>query len=344
MSDKNSKLSVVIYPAQIYLLLSLLLMSLSCSDANDISSNSTDKTFNNYNSEPYLDSSNSFDDGNEWEVSESDQTVIEAFLAQDLGEPQYGDLTDGEILVAGPAASVEVVLSCSEGALYVTAGVATGALATAFAASGVVVGGAGAGATIPASVPLYAAAGGLIGLAASAPSWNQCFVGLAHLGFAFIQQGYFSAARGLQSVIQRPTRSGSAAGSNTTTSECQGGSTQCRQMNRRYHSHCDPLEDATKFITGTWNGDLCKSNLFFSNYTCNDLFNIIRDAAACEAGRRLVTERCYGGRWDRGHIPPWENAKKQLRDCSTLFRSRCGDLPDPQNLQSDAENQYPECR
>ena len=326
-------------------LLSCIFMVLSCSETNTVNSDSSNKLFDEYNSDPYLDSSNSFDDDyDSWGVSQEDQSIIDEFLAQDLGEPQYGDLTDGEILVAGPAVGIEVVLGCSEGALYVAAGAATGALATAFAASGVLVGGVGVGATAPASVPLYAAAGGLIGLAASSPSWSQCFVGLARLGFAFIQQGYFSAARGLQTVIQRPTRSRSTSGTTTASTECQGGGAKCSQMNRRYHSFCDPLEDATKFITGVWNGDLCKSSLFFSNYSCGDLSNMIRDAAACEAGRRLVTQRCYGGRWDSGHVPPWENAKKQLRDCSTLYRRNCGELPDPQSLQSDAENQYPECR
>lgn len=320
----------------------------SCTGTEDLSSSQNeDKIFGDYSDDSYYHSSEDYfaDDDEGWSTTGDDQALIDEFLSYDLGEPQYGDLTDGEILVAGPALGVEVVIGCSEGALYVAAGSATGALATVFAASGVLAGGVGVGATATASVPLYAAAGGLIGMAASSASWGQCFGGLANLGLNLIQQGYFSAARGMQSVLRRPTRSTSMSGATSASAECRGGGSKCRQMNNRYHSFCDPLETATQLLTNRWDGGLCtNADRYFRNYSCNDLSSMVKNAAGCEAGRRLVTDRCYGGNWDRNHIPPWRNAQNQLRNCSNLFRQRCGSLPSGDQIRSEAENQYPECR
>lgn len=322
-----------------------LFLALSCSESSEIASGSTEKIFDEYSSDPYLDSSNAFDDGNsQWGISESEQSVIDEFLAQYIGEPEYGDLTDGEVLVAGPGSSVQVAIGCREGSLYVVAGAFTGALATLVAGSGLFAAGVGVAGTSTASVPLYAAAGGMIGLAASAPSWTECFGSLAYLGLTLIQEGYFSVARGLQSVLRKPSRNQSYAGTNTASAECQGGGSKCRQMNNRYHSYCNPLEEANTYLTGAWNGDLCKSDLFFTNFSCDDLYRMVQDAAGCEAGRRLVTNRCYGGQWDANHIPPWKNAEKLLRQCSDLYMRRCGNVPSENQLKSDAENQYPECR
>ena len=193
-----------------------LLMTLSCSNTSDINASTSDKTFYGSSSDPYLDSSNAFDDdSSEWAVSDSDQAVIDDFLSLYLGEPQSGDLTNGEILVAGPAANLDVVISCQEGALYVVAGGLTGALATAVAGSGLFAAGVGVAGTSTASIPLYAAAGSMIGLAASAPSWSQCFGSLAYLGFILVEQGYLSVARGFQSVLQRPARNRDTAGTST---------------------------------------------------------------------------------------------------------------------------------
>ena len=324
--------------------------ALSCSDAQKSSDGSTEKLLGDYNEDPFGDGYgyDEFEDTEDpWSTDYDDQTVIDEFLSMDLGEEQAGDLTNGEVLVAGPGSSVQVVLSCSQGTLYVAAGAAVGTLATVFAASGVLAGGVGVGATAPASVPLYAAAGGLIGLAASSGSWTQCLTGLANLGIQLAFNGYLSVARGLRGVIQRPQRQQAVPGTNSTTanSECQGGGRQCRQMHDRYKDFCDPLEEATEVITGRWDGGLCTQEArFFNRYSCTDLMDFVWQAAGCEAGRRLVTNRCYGGNWDQGHIPPHRNAKNQLRNCSNLFKSRCGDLPDTPTITSDAENQYPECR
>ena len=148
-------------------------------------------------------------------------------------------------------------------------------------------------------------------------------------------------------MIQRPPRRQAVPGTNSTTanSECQGGGRQCRQMHDRYKDFCDPLERATEQVTGRWDGGLCTQEArFFNQFSCNDLMEFVWQAASCEAGRRLVTNRCYGGNWDPGHIPPHRNAQNQLRNCSNLFKSRCGDLSDTPQITSDAEEQYPECR
>lgn len=319
----------------------------SCSDMQTSPDGSSEKLFGDYNEDPFGESYGYDEFEDTWSTSSDEQAVIDEFLSLDLGEEQVGDLTDGEVLVAGTASNVKVVLSCSQGTLYVAAGAAVGALATVFAASGVLAAGAGAAVTAPASVPLYAAAGGLIGLAASSGSWTQCFAGLANLGLQLAFNGYLSVARGLQGVIQRPQRQRTVSGASTGTasSECQGGGRQCRQMHDRYKDFCGPLESATEALTGRWDGGLCTQEArFFGRYTCNDLMDFVQQAAGCEAGRRLVTNRCYGGNWDQGHIPPHRNAKNQLRNCSNLFRSRCGELPDTPRITSDAESQYPECR
>ena len=229
---------------------------LSCSDVETSPDGSSEKLLGDYNEDPF--ESYGYDEFEEdpWSTSSDEQAVIDEFLSLDLGEEQAGDLTDGEVLVR-PVSGVEVVLSCSRSTLYVAAGAAVGALATVFAASGVLAGGVGVSATAPASVPLYAAAGGLIGLAASSGSWTQCFAGLANLGLQLAFNGYLSVARGLQGVIQRPQRQRTVSGTNTGTSssECQGGGRQCRQMHDRYKNFCGPLERATRNtnpVMGWW--------------------------------------------------------------------------------------------
>ena len=107
-------------------------------------------------------------------------------------------MTDGEVLVAGPGGALTAVLGCAEGSLYVAAGALTGALATTVAASGAVAGPTVV-ATSSASVPIFAAAGGLFGLAVSGGAWAACAHGLAQLGTALYDAGgYDSAVRGLQ--------------------------------------------------------------------------------------------------------------------------------------------------
>ncbi|MGA0303456.1 MAG: hypothetical protein ACO3K3_05295 [Schleiferiaceae bacterium] len=100
-------------------------------------------------------------------------------------------------------------LSCEQGVISVVHGVAVGALATALAAGGLSLAGVGGTATIPASVPLYATAGGLIAFGLSGETWTNCLFGLARLGFALMQNGYWSAARGIQNIV-RSNRSGGA--------------------------------------------------------------------------------------------------------------------------------------
>ena len=127
---------------------------------------------------------------------------VETFLALNAGEATEYDLTNGDVLVAGPGGGLTAVLGCAQGSLYVAAGALTGALATTVAASGAV-GGPTVVATSSASVPIYAAAGGLIGLAVSSGAWSQCAGGLARLGTAlFDAGGYDSAVRGLQLAIR----------------------------------------------------------------------------------------------------------------------------------------------
>mgnify|MGYP000017617243 CR=1 FL=1 len=357
MKDLNPNYRNVFNHLERYALALVVLAPLcftSCSDVNETDSQSTSKLYSDENSywDDYEDNQygSPYDDDNSWAQSENDlsandQALIDEFLAQELGAVEYGDLTDGEVLVAGPGYGVDVVLACSEGALYVTAGVATGALATVFAASGVVAAGGGVAVTAPASVPLFAAAGGLIGLASSSGSWTQCFGGLAQIGLGLIRQGYFSVARGFQQVLRRSSPSASNSGTAAGTSTCTAGSQACRQMNQRYHNYCDSLEEATQAVTGRWNGGLCtQANRFFQRYDCNKLYDLVRDAANCEAGRRLVTDRCYGGQWDQGHLAPWNNAKNQYRRCSSLYQERCGSLEDYQTIKSQAEDLYPECR
>ena len=89
-------------------------------------------------------------------LSPEDEAIIKQFLNTDLGELSYKDLSDGSLIVAGPGGGPEVVLGCTQGTLYVSAGVATGVLATVFAASGVVAAGEGVMAIAPVSVPIYA--------------------------------------------------------------------------------------------------------------------------------------------------------------------------------------------
>ena len=161
------------FMARLYftLLLTLGCISLiSCGDAQTSTDDSTEKLLGDYNKDPFGDSYGYDEFEDPWLTSSDEQAVIGEFLSLDLSEEQAGDLTSGEVQVAGPAFGVEVVLSCSQGTLYLAAGAAVGDLATVFSVSGVLVDGAGVAATAPASVPMYEAAGGLIGLAASSSS------------------------------------------------------------------------------------------------------------------------------------------------------------------------------
>ena len=141
---------------------------------------------------------------------------VETFLALNDGEATEYDLTNGDVLVAGPGGGLTAVLGCAQGSLYVAAGALTGALATTVAASGAV-GGPTVVATSSASVPIYAAAGGLIGLAVSSGAWSQCAGGLARLGTAlFDAGGYDSAVRGLQLAIRGSGRQSASSDRDTS--------------------------------------------------------------------------------------------------------------------------------
>ena len=91
--------------------------ALSCSDAQTSSDDSTEKLLGDYNEDPFGDGYgyDEFEDTEDpWSTDYDDQTVIDEFLSMDLGEEQAGDLTNGEVIVAGPGSSVQVVLSCSQ--------------------------------------------------------------------------------------------------------------------------------------------------------------------------------------------------------------------------------------
>ena len=123
-------------------LFALSTLTLACSDITGSSGGEgVDKTYGSYYDDPYNDSysvsdPNAFGEADS-PYSQEEEAYIDEFLNTWLGDSTEGDLTDGSTLVAGPGASgPEVVLSCSQGTVAVTAGVAVGALATALASSG----------------------------------------------------------------------------------------------------------------------------------------------------------------------------------------------------------------
>lgn len=335
---------------------SLFLISLcslnACSDMESLEDEeSVEKAYGN---ESYYDDYNEYDDGTNQEqlLKSDDEEIIDQFLSTDIGQLESGDLTDGSVLVAGTgAAGPAVVLNCSKGALYISAGVATGVLATVFASSGVLVGGGGVAATAPASVPIYATAGGLIGLGLSSSSWASCIAPLARVGFSLIHNGYFSAARGLKAIVSQArqdsrsdtqTYAPSQTQTQTHTDECQSNGRKCDQMTGRYKNNfCNPLNTRRNDLgVNVHDYGICD----FGALSCNDLAELARLAAGCWRGRQAVTQRCFGGQADYGHKRAAEYAERDFFSCvDASFQMECGDYSIEDRLDDQAQNAYPEC-
>ena len=291
-------------------------------------------------SDPYAQSDNPW--------SEADLDAVEELLATDIGEIEDGDLTDGSALVAGPGAGVSVVLSCQEGVAYVTAGVATGVLATVLAASGVVAAGGGVAVTAPASVPVYATAGALIGFGLSSSSWVTCLGAVAQIGLGLIQNGYFSAARGIQSLVSQWSgdatrdRDQATSGAQSTTSTCRSGTRECNDMTGRYkNSFCNPLNRwRDRLGVDVHANAICD----LGGLNCQEIAEVARLAAGCWRGRKAVTDRCFGGQADYGHKLATDYAEGDFFSCIDLsFDLGCGDGGIEDRLFDQAESAYPEC-
>jgi len=343
----------------IYVCVSSVILS-SCSDVmtSEGDDSAVDKTFGSYYEDPYNDTYSVSDpdaygdqsaDG--W-YSEDEEALIDEFLNTWLGDPLEGDLTDGSTLVAGPALSPDVVLSCERGVVSVTHGVAVGALATALAASGLSLAGVGGTATIPASVPLYATAGGLIAFGLSGEAWSNCLFGLARLGFALMQNGYWSAARGVQNIV-RSNRSGGAlsrpsapatTSTSTATAECRPHGEKCEAIKHRYKDvFCAGVEDIRDFLgINVHDHGVCD----LGGLSCADLDELMRLASGCWIGRQTMTDRCYDGVADEGHRRATEYAKRDFNSCVRKFRAlSCGDADSRRDAhQQSANESYPECR
>lgn len=332
-------------------LLTLSVLNLSCSDlGGGGNGDSVDKTYGSYYDDPNNDSYSVSDptfegDTGSWYSSE-EEAYIDELLNAWLGDPEEGDLSDGSVLVAGPGASgPEVILSCSQGTVAVTAGVAVGALATALAGSGVALAGVGASATIPASAPLYAVAGGLIGFGLSGDAWGNCLLGLARLCWGLMTNGYASAARGVQSVVRANRSSGAFARPTapSRTAECRPNGRHCDNMTGRYHADfCDRVDPTRDFLgIDVHTTGVCD----LGGLGCNELSELIRLSAGCWLGRQAVTDRCYDGSADEGHRKAMEYAKRDYNSCLNAFvRGGCGDRSIGDEFQSQARQAFPECR
>jgi len=333
-------------------------LSLSCSDIAGSSSDegSVDKTYGSYYDDPYNDQYSvsdpeAFEADGEWYYSPEDEMVIDEALSIWMGEGQEGDLTDGSALVAGPGSGPEVILSCSEGLVTVAAGVGTGALATLLAASGFAFAGVGGTASVPASLPVYATAGGLIGLGLSSDSWFTCIPGLARLAITLWYNGYDSAARGLQSIVRqqrgaataRPARPSATARPQAATAECRPGGRQCDDIYNRYKfQHCKASEQLrTDLRLDIHQFALCE----LGGVTCADLNQLLSSIAGCWVGRQTMKERCYNNTADAGHQQAIDYAKRDFESCINQFRSLgCGDASwFKSRLEEQARSSYPEC-
>ena len=318
-----------------------------CSDALEVEQNILDKSSyheRSYYDDPYADPYGETSE-NPWGMHHDDEAVIEQLLAQDLGYLEPEDLTDGSTVVAGPGYGPSVVLSCQEGALYVIAGAATGVLATVFAASGVVAAGGGVAATAPASVPMYAAAGGLIGLGASSASWGRCITPLARVALGLIQNGYLSAARGIQELVfqmRRGSDAQSQSQSQSVTDECRGKGRKCNDMTGRYKNNfCDPLNEWRDWLhVDVHEAGICD----LGGLSCADIAEIAQLAAGCWRGRQAVTQRCFGGRADPGHQRATDYGERDFFSCVDLsFEMGCNDYSIEDRLDQQAQDAYPEC-
>lgn len=324
--------------------LTLLLTGCASTSDEQLGSEKASQSPYDYYEDPY----ESQDPADAWAdaANEADYAAVQQLLAAELGEVEYGDLTDGSIEVAGPGAGPSVVLSCQEGVAMVTAGVATGVLATALAASGVLAAGGGVVATAPASVPVYATAGGLIGFGLSSSSWITCLAPVARLGLALIQNGYFSAARGIQSLVSQwsgsSDRDQAASGATSATSDCRQRSRECGDMTGRYkNSFCNPLNRKRDGLDIDVHANgICD----FGGIGCQEIAEIARLAAGCWRGRKAVTDRCFNGQADYGHKLATEYAERDFFSCIDLsFDMGCGDFGLEDRLFDQAENAYPEC-
>ncbi|MEE2644056.1 MAG: hypothetical protein VYD19_03900 [Myxococcota bacterium] len=272
--------------------------------------------------------------------------IVSDFLAQEL--PRSEDTSPDALLYAGPGYGPDVALACAQGTLYVAAGVATGALASAFAVLAVP-SGPGAAALAPSSAGLFMVAGGMIGLGGSLASWGSCVVPVARLGMELIWNGYARVAGDLQGLVLQInaalSRPQADANTGTRTRTCSR--SQCANMTRRYHQNfCDPLDQ--------WRGDfdlhaldgtrLCEAAAGFLN--CQDFESLIDLAAGCYKGRRAVSDRCHPGDLDHGHATAMRIAEQDLNICLDFFqRAGCGDR---RSMRNDAfkrgEEAFPECR
>ena len=318
----------------------------SCSEDFNTETRSQDKTGSTTQSGWGYDDlyDNSYNEADStWIEDGQTSAYVDEFLSAQLGSLEMGDLTDGSNVVAGPGYGPSVVLSCAEGALYVAAGAATGTLATIFAASGVAVGGGGVAVTAPASVPMYAAAGGLIGLGLSTSSWATCIAPLAQVGLGLIQHGYLSAARGLQSIVFEMRRSSpSQSQSQSNSGECRQGSRKCGQMTGRYkNNYCNPLNEWRDWLNiNVHTHGICD----FGGLSCSEIREVAGLAAGCWRGRKAVTDRCFDGQADPGHRKASQYAERDFDSCIDLsFRTGCQDYSIEDELDRQAQNAFPEC-
>lgn len=321
-------------------LMSSTLLS-GCADMST-QSEGADKTFSSSGSYDSLSSDADGDTYGETALSPEDQDTVQQLINTNLGALEDGDLTDGSTLVAGPAYAPEVILSCQEGVAYVSAGVATGVLATVLAASGIVAAGGGVVATSTASVPVYATAGGLIGFGLSSSSWTTCIGAIASVGLGLIQNGYFSAARGLQSLVLQWSGDRASSGAQSAAQSCRQGSRQCNDMTGRYkNTFCNPLNRRRDQLgINVHEYAICARG----GLSCQEVVELARLAAGCWRGRQAVTDRCFGGRADDGHRLATEYAEGDFFSCVDLsFDLGCGDPMIEDRLFDQAESAYPEC-
>ena len=254
--------------------------------------------------------------------------TIDRLLSLDAGEHSRWDLTDGSVIVAGPVYGVTAVLACTRGTLYVAAGTVTGVLATTFAAAGVATG-PGVTVTASASVPIFAAAGGLIGLAASSGSWSTCADGLARLGVALFQEGgYDSAVRGLQRLFgYSPPATTSRAPARTQPVQAVSSGRTCsdstfRQLNARKNGLCKAHERPHSCHDQSLYG--------WGGTNCAEIQRRITHGSRCVDARRELNNACFGG---QGHADangrrttedlPLEKALDAVRYCIDRFNAMC---------------------
>lgn len=237
------------------------------------------------------------------------------------------------------------VLQCEHGLIKVAAGALTGAGIGAVVAQSGFVTGPGVAVIGPTAVTSFATIGGAIGLMGSLPDWFGCINGIAMIALQLVRS-FPRAAFDVQVMVSQAIARGASTrrAAASSSAECQGGGRLCQNMNQRYHNYCDPLQDMNELLTGAWNGQMCKRDVFFSRFTCDDLRRVIDQAAGCSVGRYTVTQRCYGGDWGPTHFPPYKNAKDLLGACRSLYLGSCGDLPSQADQERQAQNQFPECR